>query len=46
VLKLAGVDVVAVHVPEAQSSEQALVADPIALVTSFAGKIHVRHEAE
>ncbi len=44
VLKVAGVDVVAVHVPEAQTSEQALVADLIALVTSFAGKIHRRRQ--
>ncbi len=30
--------------PEAQTSEQALVADMIALVTSFAGKIHRRRK--
>jgi putative resolvase len=46
VLRVAGVDVVAVHVPESQTTEQALMADMIALVTSFAGKIHVRQEAE
>ncbi len=42
VLKAAGVDVVAVHVPEDTSYEQALVAALIAIVTSFAGKVHRR----
>ncbi len=44
VLGVAGVEVKAVHVPEAQTYEQSLVADMIALVTSFAGKIHQRRK--
>ncbi len=46
VLGVAGVDVVAVHVPAIQSYEQALVTDMIALVTSFAGKIHRRRKGK
>ena len=45
-LGVAGVDVKAVHVPEAQTFEQALVADVVALLTSFWGKLHRRRRGQ
>ena len=46
VLGVAGVEVKAVHVPEAQTFEEALVADVMALLTSFAGKVHRRRKGK
>jgi len=46
VLGVAGVEVKAVHVPAAQTFEEALVADVVALLTSFSGKLHRRRRGQ